>query len=155
MIQLHGRSFATASPQTASFKQSIFAATYCREFIQARPPSLKEITAVMRRFFLSSFFVLSFFFPAFHSFGATESTPHPLLIGYFPQWGIYNDPPYYMKELVTSGAAPLLDQLNYAQGFIINARCAVADPNADLNLTYTAVNSIDGKPDKPSSPLRG
>ncbi len=60
-----------------------------------------------------------------------------------------------MKDLVTSGSASLLDQLNYAQGFIVNARCAVADPNADLNLTYTAINSIDGKADRPTSPLRG
>jgi chitinase len=87
--------------------------------------------------------------------GAAEESPKPLLVGYFPQWGIYNDPPYYVKDLITSGSAPLLDQLNYAQGFIVNARCAVADPNADLNLTYTAVNSVDGSADNPTSPLRG
>ena len=78
-----------------------------------------------------------------------------MLVGYFPQWGIYNDPPYFVKDLITSGSAPLLDQLNYAQGFIVNARCAVADPNADLNLTYTAATSVDGTPDDPKSPLRG
>ncbi len=85
----------------------------------------------------------------------TSGGPPPLLVGYFPQWGIYNDPPYFVKDLITSGSAPLLDQLNYAQGFIVNARCAVADPNADLNLTYTAANSVDGSTDNPAAPLRG
>ena len=109
----------------------------------------------MRRLhFLPLFFLLALF-PSLKTSGAAEPKPRPLLVGYFPQWGIYNDPPYYMKELVTSGAAPLLDQLNYAQAFIVNSRCTVADPNADLNLTYTSVNSIDGKADSPSSQLRG
>jgi chitinase len=88
-------------------------------------------------------------------FGAPENSARPLLVGYFPQWGIYNDPQYFVKNLITSGSAPLLDQLNYAQGFIVNARCAVADPNADLNLTYTAINSVDGSADNPVSPFRG
>ena len=80
----------------------------------------------MRRFLLPSLFALSVLFPFLKMSSATEGTPRQLLVGYFPQWGIYNDPPYYVKDLVTSGAAPLLDQLNYAQGFIVNARCAVA-----------------------------
>jgi chitinase len=104
--------------------------------------------------FLSPLLVLCFLSPFANAFVA-DSASRPLLVGYFPQWGIYNNPPYYVKDLVTSGSAPLLDQLNYAQGFIVNAHCAVADPNADLNLIYTALNSIDGKPDKPSSRIRG
>jgi len=105
----------------------------------------------------SSFLLLLLFFlaPCAGMLGAAEIPARQLLVGYFPQWGIYNDPPYYVKDLITSGSAPLLDQLNYAQGFIVNARCAVADPNADLNLTYTAVNSVDGSADNPISPLRG
>ncbi|HEX3437362.1 MAG TPA: glycosyl hydrolase family 18 protein [Pseudacidobacterium sp.] len=79
----------------------------------------------------------------------------PLLVGYFPQWGIYDEPQYFVKNLITSGAAPLLDQLNYAQGAVVNARCAIADPNADLNLTYTVANSVEGSADNPVSPLRG
>jgi chitinase len=108
----------------------------------------------MRRFSLL-LSILSLLLASASAFAAADSAARPLLVGYFPQWGIYNDPPYYVKDLVTSGAAPLLDELNYAQGFIVNARCAVADPNADLNLTYTAINSIDGKADKPSLPMRG
>jgi chitinase len=109
----------------------------------------------MPRFSFSSLLVLCVLLPWMGLSGAAEESPKPLLVGYFPQWGIYNDPPYYVKDLITSGSAPLLDQLNYAQGFIVNARCAVADPNADLNLTYTAINSVDGSADNPASPLRG
>ena len=109
----------------------------------------------MPRFSFSSLFALCVLLPCMGRSGAAQESPKALLVGYFPQWGIYNDPPYYVKDLITSGSAPLLDQLNYAQGFIVNARCAVADPNADLNLTYTAVNSVDGSADNPASPLRG
>jgi chitinase len=109
----------------------------------------------MRRFSFSSLLALGLLLSAVNLFGASGNVPKSLLVGYFPQWGIYNDPPYFVKNLITSGAAPLLDQLNYAQGFIVNARCAVADPNADLNLTYTAANSVDGSTDDPASPLRG
>ncbi|HTZ88731.1 MAG TPA: glycosyl hydrolase family 18 protein [Alloacidobacterium sp.] len=109
----------------------------------------------MHRFSFSSLFAVCAVFLCVSPSGVAENAPKPLLVGYFPQWGIYNDPPYYMKDLITSGAAPLLDELNYAQGAIVNARCAIADPNADLNLTYTTNNSVDGKADNPASPLRG
>jgi chitinase len=80
---------------------------------------------------------------------------HPLLVGYFPQWGLYYDQPYYVKQLVDNGSVALLDQINYAQGFVSNGKCSVADPNADLNTTYTAENSVSGEPDDPASPFRG
>jgi chitinase len=81
--------------------------------------------------------------------------PHPLLVGYFPQWGLYYDQPYYVKELVDNDSVALLDQINYAQGFVSGGKCSVADPNADLNTTYTAANSVSGEPDNPASPFRG
>src|SRR5277367_595020 len=109
----------------------------------------------MRRFPFSSLLVVSVLLSSLSAFSEAAKPPKQMLVGYFPQWGIYNDPPYFIKDLITSGAAPLLDQLNYAQGFIVNARCAVADPNADLNLTYTAANSVDGKADPATSRLRG
>ncbi len=83
------------------------------------------------------------------------ATPHPLLIGYFPQWGLYSQPAYLVKNLVTSHSAAMLDQVNYAQGFVTNGRCSVADPNADLNHLYSATESVDGLPDFPTQPLRG
>jgi chitinase len=82
-------------------------------------------------------------------------TTHPSLVGYFPQWGLYYDQPYYVKHLVDTGSAALLDQINYAQGFVAGGKCSVADPNADLNTTYTAANSVSGEPDNPASPFRG
>ena len=81
--------------------------------------------------------------------------PHPLLVGYFPQWGLYYDQPYYVKELLINHGAELLDQVNYAQGSVAGGHCSVADPKADLNTAYTRENSVSGKADKPASPFRG
>ena len=80
---------------------------------------------------------------------------HPLLVGYFPQWGLYYDEPYSVKQLVDNGSAALLNQINYAQGFVSNGRCSVADPRADLNTTYAAQDSVSGRSDDPASPFRG
>ncbi|QHN03267.1 glycoside hydrolase family 18 protein [Granulicella sp. WH15] len=79
----------------------------------------------------------------------------PLLTGYFPQWGLYDQPQYLVKDLVTAHGASMLDQVNYAQGFVTNGRCSIADPNADLNYTFTAQQSVDGVADTPTQPLRG
>jgi chitinase len=101
---------------------------------------------------------LPFLFPtAAHSWPLHKHarTGHALLIGYFPQWGLYYDPPYSVKQLVDNGSAALLDQINYAQGFVSDGKCSVADPHADLNTTYTAEKSVSGKPDDPASPFRG
>jgi chitinase len=82
-------------------------------------------------------------------------TAHPLLVGYFPQWGLYYEQPYSVKQLVDNGSATLLDQINYAQGFVTGGKCSVADPRADLNTAYTAENSVSGRADNPASPFRG
>ena len=58
-----------------------------------------------------------------------------LVVGYFPQWGIYYPQPYYVKMLLANGSAAHLDQINYAQGSVGGGRCSLADPNADLNTT--------------------
>jgi chitinase len=84
---------------------------------------------------------------------AAEPTPRKLLVGYFPQWGVYSQ--YFVKNLVTSGAAGLLDQIDYSQGVIKNNACAIGDPNADLSFVHTAATSLDGKSDDPNAPLRG
>jgi chitinase len=80
---------------------------------------------------------------------------HPLLVGYFPQWGVYGNPRYLVKNLITSGAAGRLDQLNYAQGSVVNDRCAVADANADLGVNFAAAESVNGVADDPAQTLRG
>jgi chitinase len=80
---------------------------------------------------------------------------HPLLVGYFGQWGLYYDQPYQVKQLVDNGSAALLDQINYAQGFVSDGKCSVADPRADLNTTYAATDSVSGEADDPASLFRG
>ena len=86
---------------------------------------------------------------------APSDGPHPLLVGYFPQWGLSYAQPYYVKILVTNGVAERLDQINYAQGFVSNGQCSVADPGADLNTTFTRETSVNGKSDNPTSRFRG
>lgn len=77
----------------------------------------------------------------------------PIVVGYFGQWGVYDN--YYPKNLLLSGAAAQLDQVNYAQGFVTGGRCSVADRHADLDLQFTAENSVDGRADDPASAFRG
>lgn len=83
----------------------------------------------------------------------TVTPPHRLVVGYFGQWSVYEH--FFVKNLVRSGAASQLDQINYAQGFVTGGRCSVADPNADLNLVFTAADSVNGIADQPASSFRG
>ncbi len=76
------------------------------------------------------------------------------VVGYFPQWGVYEQR-FLPRDLLRSGAATLLTQLDYAQTNIANNECAVADPQADTNLVFAAGDSIDGVADAPTAPLRG
>lgn len=83
------------------------------------------------------------------------STRQPLLVGYFPQWGLHAAQPYYVKALVTNKAADKLDQINYAQGSVRDGHCALADPDADLGIRFTRRNSVNGKSDRRGSRFRG
>ncbi len=76
------------------------------------------------------------------------------VVGYFPQWGIYNRR-YVPLDLIKSGAMQTLTQIDYAQGNIKDNACIVADPQADLNIPFQAKDSIDGTADAPDSLLRG
>ena len=76
-----------------------------------------------------------------------------MVVGYFGQWSVYDH--FRVKDLVASGAAAQLDQINYAQGFVTGGRCSVADPNADLNLVVNAQDSVDGRPDSPATTFHG
>ena len=78
-----------------------------------------------------------------------------MLVGYFGQWGLYSDPQSTLKDLALDNKAGMLDQLNYAQAFVTGGRCSVADPNADLNHSFSASESVDGTPDASASPFRG
>ncbi len=76
-----------------------------------------------------------------------------LLTGYFPQWGLYGEPQYLVKNLADK--AGMLDQINYAQGFVTGGRCSVADANADVNYAYSAAQSVDGVGDAAGQAVKG
>lgn len=95
---------------------------------------------------------------AAHGFGLPglrARTIRSIVVGYFPQWGLYYPQPYLVKSLIANGSAARLDQINYAQGFVSGGRCSLADPNADLNASFTAATSVDGVGDDSDSPFRG
>jgi chitinase len=92
---------------------------------------------------------------AFPGIRPHRAAARPRLVGYFPQWGLYNEQPWTVKDLVTNGTAGLLDQINYAQAFVTDGRCSVADPHADLGITWTAFDAVDGRADNPLSGFRG
>jgi chitinase len=79
----------------------------------------------------------------------------PLMVAYFPQWGVKSQPQYLVKNLVQSGGASRLDQVNYSQGSVAGGRCSVADPNADLQYSFKDQNSVNGKGDLSSANFRG
>lgn len=82
----------------------------------------------------------------------TEAPPQ--IVGYFPQWGIY-ERRYVPVDLIHSGALQTLTQIDYAQGNIKDNACVVADPQADLNIAFKAEDSIDGIADAPDAIFRG
>ena len=84
-----------------------------------------------------------------------QHSSHPLVVGYFTQGGIYYPRPFYLKTLVTNGSAAHLDQINYSQAAVSGGGSSVADPNADLNMIYTAETSVSSVADRPDSPFRG
>ena len=91
---------------------------------------------------------------AFAAQAATDLSPaNPIVVGYFGQWGVYDH--FFVKNLLISGAAAQLDQINYSQGSVTGARCNIADPNADLNLAFTAEDSVNGIADNKASAFRG
>jgi len=83
-----------------------------------------------------------------------DSAPtQPIVVGYFPGWGIHKG--YFVKNLVPDDEELMLDQINYSQAHIVNNQCAIGDPNADLNYTFSEDDSVDGTADTPETPLRG
>jgi chitinase len=62
---------------------------------------------------------------------------------------------FFLKDLISRGTISVLDQINYSQANVKDGRCIIADPDADLNFTFSAENSVDGTADTPAMPLRG
>jgi len=83
-----------------------------------------------------------------------EAAPqHPIVVGYFPQWGIRQK--FFVKSLLVPGGDPMIDQIDYSQAHIEGNQCVIADRDADLNYTFSADDSVDGTADLPHAPLRG
>jgi chitinase len=80
------------------------------------------------------------------SFAAGNSTPFKV-VGYYPQWGMFNTPAYNVKNLVTSGTATLLTHLIYAFSDIENNRCATYDDWADYRQPLPANLTLNGVAD--------
>ena len=87
--------------------------------------------------------------------GLRARASRPIVVGYFPQWGLYYSQPFLVKALMTNGSVARLDQINYAQGFASGGRCSLGDPNADLNMPFSAATSVNGLADDPNSAFRG
>ena len=77
------------------------------------------------------------------------------IIGYFTESGAASGK-YPVKNIVTSGAASLLTQLDYAFGHVANDQCQIANREVALEHEYDAASSVDGSAD-PQGPnqLRG
>ncbi|HZV22456.1 MAG TPA: glycosyl hydrolase family 18 protein, partial [Luteimonas sp.] len=98
---------------------------------------------------------------------AATETGTRRVVGYFTQWGIYNQP-YFVRTLDASGSAAKLTHLTYAFGNVRNNRCEVGvlkavdpatgeggDAYADYSRTFSAAESVDGVADVWGQPLRG
>lgn len=81
------------------------------------------------------------------------ATARSIVVGYFRGDSMRRQ--FFVKDLISRGAVPILDQINYSQANIANNRCIVADPAADLSYSFSAENSVDGTADTPAMPLRG
>ncbi len=113
-------------------------------FVPLTVPSLRQTAALL--LLLASPFTL-------HAQTSRPHASHPLVVGYFGQWSLYDH--FLVKNLVTGGAADQLDQINYAQGFVTNGRCSVADPHADTDIAFSAQDSVNGRADDPSTTFHG
>jgi chitinase len=77
------------------------------------------------------------------------------VVGYYTNWSGYGRN-FLVKDLVSSGAAARLTQINYAFGFVdAQGNCYSSDPWADYQRPFTAEQSVNGKADEPGQVLNG
>jgi chitinase len=79
----------------------------------------------------------------------------PLLVGYFTNSSLFSPTPFFVKDLVTSGSAARLDQIDDSAASVQGGRCSLADPLADLLTPYAAKTSVNGQADAPGEAVRG
>jgi chitinase len=78
--------------------------------------------------------------------GKSIQIPDSQVIGYFTEGGAKSGK-YTVKDLVSSGAASRLTEINYAFGRVADNQCQIADRDAVLNHSYSAAESVDGTAD--------
>lgn len=82
------------------------------------------------------------------------------IVGYFPQWSIY-DRRYFPRDIHSSGQAAKLTHLTYAfgeldeSGVCVMTDDATGDAWADYQRRFTASESVDGRGDSYEQPLAG
>jgi chitinase len=77
------------------------------------------------------------------------------VVGYYTNWSGY-DRNYLVSDLVKTGTAARLTQINYAFGFVdAQGNCIPSDAWADYQRPFTAEQSVNGKADEPGQVLNG
>jgi chitinase len=104
---------------------------------------------------LAVLLVFSSFVSASSNAEPNATHDRPLVVGYFPQWGILSQPQYLVKNLVSSGGVSMLDQLNYSQGAVDGGHCSIANAKADLAYTFSPQESVDGSADNSQTTFHG
>jgi chitinase len=101
---------------------------------------------------LLTLIVMMVLFPTLHG---KNKRHQGQVIGYFTESGAASGN-YPVKNIVTSGAATLLTQIDYAFGRATNNQCQIANREVALDREYDAASSVDGSAD-PHGPnqLRG
>jgi chitinase len=107
----------------------------------------------MKRLYIKVGLAILFFF-----FSTLVVAQAKEIVAYFIEWGVYNIPPYYVKNIDTSGAADKITVLNYA--FAIPAPDETGNIIVQLDDSYSAYQqiydadmSIDGIGDDTIDPL--
>jgi len=80
-----------------------------------------------------------------HDLRPTGSVQQPRVVGYYTQWSVYDN--FFVKNLVTSGSAKVLTQIDYAFAELSNNQCASADNYADYQDPLPADATVSGKAD--------
>jgi chitinase len=100
-------------------------------------------------------FLLAILMAVFSVANAKNKRAQSQVIGYFTEGGAASGK-YPVKRSVTSGAAKMLTQIDYAFGHVANEQCQIANREVALDHEYDAASSVDGSAD-PQGPnqLRG
>src|SRR5512146_2248735 len=68
------------------------------------------------------------------------------IVGYFTEFGV-KPGVYTVKDLISSGAAARLTQLDYAFGLVADNQCRLSDSETAIQHPYSAADSVNGTAD--------